>query len=229
MWWWAVIFVAVGLLGLAAYYLLVVTEGLYLGRRMVIWLYDLTAHRYDRIKAFEPVYEEFFLIRPLLGRLQPVANPLLLDVATGTGRLPYFLLEYPHFNGRVVGLDASYKMLLGAAGKLRPYLDKGRAGLVRQYAHHLPFADDCFDVVTCLEALEFFPKDGTVLREMVRVLKPGGTLLVTRRKGVWGKAFVGRYRDVSQFEAYLQTFGLQEVYTVPWQEDYDQVYGRKPA
>jgi hypothetical protein len=64
---------------------------------------------------------------------------------------------------------------------------------------------------------------------MIRVLKPGGTLLVTRRKGSDAKLFVGRYRNVQQFEAVLIQLGLEDVHTNPWQEDYDQVFGKKPV
>ncbi len=215
------------LAGLLLYYLLIVTEGVFLGRRVVVWLYDLTAVRYDNLKAVDPHFESFFLARPLQHHLKQFPNPLILDVATGTGRLPVALLEEPLFHGRIIGLDAADKMLAVAAEKLRPY--RHRATLVQQTADRLPFPTNCFDAVTCLEALEFFPDDKTAVREMVRVLKPGGVLLVTRRKGVWGKAFLRRYRSVVQFEKFLATIGLEAVYTVPWQHEYDQVYGRKPS
>lgn len=224
---WFLITLAALLLGALLYWLLVVTEGVYLGRRVVVWLYDITAHRYDGIKEFEDDAESFFVIRPLLHRLDPNPAPLILDVATGTGRVPYYLLETPTFNGRVVGLDASARMLAQAAVKLRPY--GPRAALVQQTADRLPFPDNCFDAVTCLEALEFFPSDTAALREMVRVLRPGGYILVTRRRGREGKAFLGRYRDVNTFEALLRELGLEAVQTLPWQVDYDQVYGRKPS
>lgn len=224
---WIAILLTTAVLAALLYWLLVTTEGVYLGRRVVVWLYDITAHKYDGIKEFEPDAEQFFVIRPLLVRLRQVPNPLVLDVATGTGRLPTFLLEAPTFNGRVVGLDASGKMLKIAAEKIRPY--GHRASLVQQLADQLPFAENQFDLVTCLEALEFFPSDTAALQEMVRVLKPGGTLLVTRRKGREAKLFVGRYRSVPQFEAVLTQLGLEEVHTNPWQEDYDQVFGRKPV
>lgn len=224
---WLVIILTTAVLALILYWLLVTTEGVYLGRRVVVWLYDITAHKYDGIKEFDPDAEQFFLIRPLLVRLRRVPNPLVLDVATGTGRLPSFLLDAPTFNGRVVGLDASEKMLRLAGEKLRPY--GHRASLVQQMADKLPFANNQFDLVTCLEALEFFPSDTAALREMVRVLKPGGTLLVTRRKGSEAKLFVGRYRNVAQFEAVLTELGLEEVHTNPWQMDYDQVFGKKPV
>jgi ubiquinone/menaquinone biosynthesis C-methylase UbiE len=222
---WLTFFLTTAVLGVLLYWLLITTEGVYLGRRVVVWLYDITAHKYDGIKAFDPEEEQFFLIRPLLLRLRHKPNALVLDVATGTGRVPHFLLAEPTFNGRIVGLDASTEMLRLAMDKLRPYGD--RASLVQQVADRLPFPDNQFDLVTCLEALEFFPSDTAALQEMVRVLQPGGTLLVTRRKGREGKAFIGRYRNVQQFEAHLQQLGLEDVYTNPWQVDYDQVFGRK--
>ena len=224
---WLGLALLTAVLGLLYYWLFIVTEGLYLGRRVVVWLYDLTAHKYDSIKEFDPEAEQFFLIRPLVVRLRHVPNPLVLDVATGTGRLPYFLLEEATFNGRIIGLDASGKMLQLAQEKLRPY--GHRASLVQQVADALPFPSNQFDLVTCLEALEFFPSDTAALREMVRVLRPGGTLLVTRRKGPEGKAFIGRYRTVAQFEALLTGLGLEAVHTNPWQLDYDQVFGKKPV
>ncbi len=102
---WLGLALLTAVLGLLYYWLFIVTEGLYLGRRMVVWLYDITAHKYDVIKEFDPEAEQFFLIRPLVVRLRPIPNPLVLDVATGTGRLPYFLLEEATFNGRIVGQD----------------------------------------------------------------------------------------------------------------------------
>lgn len=224
---WLTVLLTTAVLAAILYWLFITTEGVYLGRRVVVWLYDITAHRYDGIKEFEPDAEQFFLIRPLLVRLRHIPNPLVLDVATGTGRLPYFLLESPTFNGRVVGLDASRKMLQIAQEKLRPY--RHRASFVQQVADQLPFTDNQFDLVACLEALEFFPSDTAALQEMVRVLKPSGTLLVTRRKGREAKAFIGRYRTVARFEELLLALGLEEVHTNPWQMDYDQVFGRKPT
>ena len=216
---------ALALIGLFLYWLLVLTEGAYLGRRVVVWLYDLTANQYDGIKEFDPDAESFFLIRPLRHRLKHIPNPLVLDVATGTGRLPYSLLEDPLFNGSVIGLDPARKMLNFAVEKLEPF--PYRAALVQQTAVPLPFADNTFDAVTCLEALEFFPSDKKAIVEMVRVLKPNGILLVTRRRGRDGKMFPGRYKTVAQFEAMLAELGATNVQTLPWQVEYDQVYGRK--
>ncbi len=224
---WYILATGLALTGLFLYWLLVITEGVYLGRRVVVWLYDLTAGKYDGIKEFAPEMESFFVVRPLRHRLRHAPAPLILDVATGTGRVPWFLLEDPLFNGRVIGLDASEKMLRLAAEKLKPY--GRRAAFAQQTADRLPFADNTFPAVACLESLEFFPSDVAALQEMVRVLQPGGVLLVTRRRGREAKLFLDRYRNVPQFEALLRDVGLVDVHTLPWQEDYDQVFGRKPA
>lgn len=211
---------------LLLYWLLVITEGVYLGRRLVVWMYDITAHRYDRIKEFDEDAERFLVIRPLLWRIADRPAPLMLDVATGTGRLPSFLLDEPTFNGRIIGLDASARMLAYARSKLEMYHQ--RVGLVQQIASDLPFPNEAFDAVSCLEALEFFPSDTAALQEMIRVLRPGGVLLVTRRRGWEAKTFFGRYRDRDEFEAYLAVLGLAEVETLIWQIEYDLVFARKP-
>lgn len=225
--WITLIILCIGLvlLGFLLYWLLIITEGVYLGRRAVVWMYDLTAHKYDHIKAYDAYAEEIFVIRPLCYRLQRTPAPRILDVATGTGRLPWFILQQPTFHGYVTGLDASTKMLKQAAKKLSSYTY--RVNLVQGTAVPLPFPNNSFDAVTCLESLEFFPSDEEALREMIRVLRPGGTLMVTRRRGWEAKTFVGRYRDTQQFELLLQDMGLISIDTKPWQVDYDQVFALK--
>ncbi len=214
-------------LGLLLYWLLVITEGVYLGRRLVVWMYDLTAHRYDGIKQFDPDTESFLVIRPLLVRLASRPAPLVLDVATGTGRLPLFLLEEATFNGRVIGLDASGRMLASARAKLKEH--RHRASLVQQTAADLPFDDNIFDAVTCLESLEFFPNDSAALQEMFRVLRPGGTFMTTRRRGWEAKTFIGRYHDRETFEARLENLGFTGVEFQLWQIEYDLVFAQKPG
>ena len=214
-------------LGLLLYWLLVITEGVFLGRRLVVWMYDLTAHRYDGIKQFDPDTESFFVIRPLLSSLADRPVPVVLDVATGTGRVPLFLLEEATFNGRVIGLDASARMLAFARAKLRGY--SHRVSLVQQTAADLPFADNTFDAVTCLESLEFFPDDSAALQEMFRVLRPGGAIMTTRRRGWEAKTFVGRYRDREAFEAHLEVLGFSGTESQLWQVEYDLVFAHKPS
>jgi ubiquinone/menaquinone biosynthesis C-methylase UbiE len=109
---------------------------------------------------------------------------------------------------------------------LQPY--GRRVSLVQQTAADLPFPDSTFNTVSCLEALEFFPNDTKALKDMFRVLQPGGLLMVTRRRGWEGKAFLGRYRSADQFERHLQSIDFEAVETLPWQVEYDLVFAQKP-
>ena len=70
------------------YWQLILAEGAYFGKRVVAWLYDLVATRYNSIKQYDPADDARFLGEPLTLSLQGEAEPLVLDVATGTSRLP---------------------------------------------------------------------------------------------------------------------------------------------
>jgi len=203
---------------------LMIAEGAYLGPRMVARTYDWVARRYDAIKQFDARDEDWCVAGPLLQAMAGVRRPLLLDVATGTGRLPIALLRN-RFPGQIVGLDLSWGMLRQARAKLDLYSERVR--LVWQDADRLPFADDTFDAVSCLEALEFLPRPREALAEMVRVLAPGGILFVTNRVGREARLLPGRALSRSQFEQALNAQALQEIRVWPWQVDYDLAAARK--
>lgn len=217
------------LLGLLGYWLVRMTEGAYLGQRAVQGLYDLGAATFDRVKDFDHYEELIFLGRPLFDRLEETAGAeaLVLDVATGTARLPLALLDIPFFEGQLVGVDVSRRMLLEAARKTAPF--SGRVHLIHYPATPLPFAADAFDAVAMLEALEFLPDRAAALREMVRVLKPGGWLMVTNRIGWHARYMPGRTEAPAAFAGRLADLGLEEVSTHPWQTYYDLVWARKPG
>lgn len=222
---WLIVGGLVLAVGLLLYWLLVTTEGVYLGRRVVAWMYDLTAQRYDGIKQFEADDERRAIAKPFLAALGRQARPLVLDVATGTGRVPALLLSEPSFEGRIVGLDAAGKMLAQAKAKLEqlPAGRGQRAILVQQAADALPFAAEQFEAICCLEALEFFPDDQAALQEMARVLKPDGFLMTSRRIGLEGRLFFGRYRSATEFEDDLAKLGFTGIRSHVWQVNYNMV------
>ncbi len=217
----------VGLLFLAAflYWAFVITEGAYLGASIVAWTYDLTARRYDAIKRFRLKDDIWLLSSPMVAALRAVSAPLVLDVATGTGRMPLALFEQGRFRGYVVGLDLSAKMLEQAGRKLAPYT--GRYALLRHDAQELPFPDETFDAVSCLEALEFTPSPERVLHEMARVLRPGGIFLVTNRINWESRLMPGKAFADDQLRAMLHAVGLVSIEIRPWQVYYDLVWARK--
>jgi ubiquinone/menaquinone biosynthesis C-methylase UbiE len=225
MWIWLLVGLAIVLLGAFLYWALIVTEGAYLGARIVAWTYDLTARRYDGIKHFNPLDDAWLLSGPMSRRLREVDCPLVLDVATGTGRMPLALLGHPVFQGYVLGLDLSRKMLIQAQDKLRARA--GRYALVWRDAQSLPFPDETFDAVCCLEALEFMPSPQRVLDEMARVLRPGGVFLVTNRINWEGKLMPGKAFSDDHLRAMLLRVGLVQIEFRPWQVYYDLIWARK--
>jgi ubiquinone/menaquinone biosynthesis C-methylase UbiE len=218
--------IAGGLLTAAfGYWLFVITEGMYLGQRVVTWLYDASATRYDAIKQYDPDMEAAFLGRPLSTALKSVPAPLVLDVGTGTGRLPGALLEQPAFRGQVIGVDASQRMLREAAERLDG--QRHHSLLIWRDARRLPFPDGVFDAVTCLEMLEFTPDPRAQLTEAVRALRPGGVLVTTRRRGWQARLMPGKFYSRDAFKRLLESLGVEHVELQAWQMDYDLVWGVK--
>lgn len=222
---WLVLAVLLMFLALFLYWVFIISEGSYFGARFVVWLYDLSAGQYDGIKKFNDGEEDWYVGLPLWRAIQSVRCALVLDVATGTARLPLALLRRSHFDGRIVALDLSREMLRLADEKLTPYGD--RVTLLCQDAMQLPFPNATFDAVTCLEALEFLPGPARVLSEMVRVLRPGGVLFTTNRVGWEARLLPGKALSRKRLQAILDALPLQAVEVRRWQVFYDQVWARK--
>ncbi|MCD2256431.1 demethylmenaquinone methyltransferase [Lactobacillus sp. CC-MHH1034] len=105
--------------------------------------------------------------------LQLTAGDQILDVCCGTGVWSFGLAQYVGPSGLITGLDFSEAMLQIATEK------KDAAGLTNVRfeqgdAQHLPFPDNHFDRVTIGFGLRNVPDADQVLREMFRVVKPGG-------------------------------------------------------
>ncbi len=218
--------VIVILSALFLYWQLVVAEGAYFGKGVVAWLYNLVAQRYNRIKQYDAEDDARFLGAPLALSLQGISQPIVLDVATGTSRLPLTLCRQPLFHGQIIALDNARRMLHEATQYVQTYRD--RVTWVWQPAVPLPFDDHTFDLVTCLEALEFMPSTPAALGEFIRVLKPGGLLLVTNRTGSGRRLMPGKTYRQEQFEALLQSLQQTDITTQVWQVDYDLVWSLKP-
>ena len=130
------------------------------------------------------------------------------------------------FDGHVAGIDASQRMLSVAQEKTSAQDFASFITLLRADATGLPFPAERFDAVTCLEALEFMPDQAAALAEMARVLAPGGTLLTTIR--IDTRWMPDRAWDEPKMRAALEALGLRDIHFAIWQEDYSQVWARKP-
>lgn len=132
----------------------------------------------DQIAAAN-AYEALFvpsLFGPWAPRLVDAAQiqfgQRVLDVASGTGILAREIALRVGSTGSVVGLDPNPGML-AVAERIAPRVE-WRQGV----AESLPFSDQSFDAVVCQFGLMFFTDRRQALREMLRVLTPGGRLVV---------------------------------------------------
>jgi ubiquinone/menaquinone biosynthesis C-methylase UbiE len=221
-----ILFVLIALFVAFLYWQLILAEGAYLGKRVVAWLYDVVATRYNAIKQYDPDDDARFLSLPLSLSLQGESEPLVLDVATGTSRLPLALCQQPLFHGRIIALDNARRMLREATRYVADHRE--RVTWVWAHAVPLPFDDNTFELVTCLEALEFMPDTRAALAECARVLKPGGLLLVSNRIATGAKVMPGKTFSKAKFEVLLQALGQSDVTTQVWQFDYDLIWSIKP-
>jgi ubiquinone/menaquinone biosynthesis C-methylase UbiE len=223
---WAAIATALGLVALGAflYWALVITEGVYLGPWAVRTLYDLTPEYYDRIKAITWQRDDECLTMPLCEWLEGVQQPLILDVGTGTGRFPAAVLPDERFDGQVWGLDISLGMLRRARERLVRFGE--RCTLIWGDADDLPFPDETFDAVVCLETLEFTPSPKRTVSELMRVLRPGAVLLLTNRIGR-ARWFPGRTYGDDELIGLLCGYPLSKIEIHTWNTFYDQVWIRK--
>jgi SAM-dependent methyltransferase len=203
---------------------LYISEGAHFGRRFVLWLYDLSASRYNWIKGYDREWEVRYLGEPVAQVIGSLPKARVLDVGAGTGRLAWALEQSGRFQGQIVCLEPSRAMmgqqLVGGSIVSRLWL--------QAWAGRLPFPANSFDVVSSLEMLEFTPNPSRTLAEMVRVLRPGGWLLLTNRIGWQAPLILGRTISRERFPAFLEDHGLEQVEVFHWQLDYDLAWARKP-
>jgi ubiquinone/menaquinone biosynthesis C-methylase UbiE len=111
------------------------------------------------------------LVREILDELPPGRA---LDAACGTGRHNAYLASLGH---TVIGVDSSAAMLERAREKVPD------GEFVEADLHDLPLPDDHVDLVVCALALVHVPDLEPVLAELVRVLRPGGDLVISDQRG----------------------------------------------
>jgi ubiquinone/menaquinone biosynthesis C-methylase UbiE len=130
--------------------------------------------------------------RVLLELVPPRPGDAVLDVATGPGTVAREAARAVGADGRVTGLDMSAAML--AAGRAWQ-AESGAAPIeyVEAAAASMPLPDNTFDVAYCQQGLQHMSDPLAALREMRRVLKPGGRLGVA----LWTQSPFGLFREIT--------------------------------
>jgi demethylmenaquinone methyltransferase/2-methoxy-6-polyprenyl-1,4-benzoquinol methylase len=127
--------------------------------------------RYDALSAALSFWQDPRWRRALVSAVAPEAGQRVLDVATGTGMVAAELLA--RADCTVVGIDQSAAMLAGARQRFAA-VGQGRVELIEGQAEALPFADESFDALTFTYLLRYVDDPGATVRELARVLRPGG-------------------------------------------------------
>ncbi len=119
------------------------------------------------------------ILMRLLHRHSSGESPAILDVGCGTGAIVQQLARL----GPVIGLDPCAEALAYCRTRVAP-----RSGLVAGTMSRLPFSDASFEIVTAFDVLEHDPDPQACVREIRRVLKPGGLFFssVPAYRFMWG-------------------------------------------
>ena len=142
--------------------------------------FDGWAHTYDRSIVqhllFQPAYRMF--MEELHRWRHDQDGPFdLLDIGSGTGTWTAMVAGSPLPARRIVGVDYSARMCSVADAKGRQIAGR-TPSFLNADAEHLPFADASFDAVTCSHSFHHYPHQAAAIREMHRVLRPGGRLML---------------------------------------------------
>jgi ubiquinone/menaquinone biosynthesis C-methylase UbiE len=132
-----------------------------------------------------------------LGHVSIGSDATILDIGCGGGRTIYKMAAIAT-KGKVYGVDYSQTSVAESRRTNRQWIQTGRVEIHHGSVSHLPFADQMFDLVTAVETHFYWPDLPADMREVLRVLKPGGALAVIAEVYKGGKydRQVQRFADV---------------------------------
>jgi ubiquinone/menaquinone biosynthesis C-methylase UbiE len=144
----------------------------------------------------------------------------ILDVGCGGGKTVQKLAEMAS-DGRVYGVDYSPQSVATSRQTNAQLIRAGRVDIQQGSVSHLPFPDHTFDLVSAVETHYYWPDPAADFREVLRVLKPGGRVVVIAEtyKGMrfnavyrWGmKLLRATYLSASEHSELLRTAGYSDV------------------
>ena len=162
----------------------------------------------------------------------------VLDVGCGGGRTIHKLAGIAA-RGKVYGIDLSEESVMVSSRTNQQLIRMGRAEIRRGSVSSLPFSDSTFDLVTAVETHYFWPDLVAGMQEILRVLKPGGNLMIIgeiykggkydHRNQKFGERMNLAYQSVDELSELFSRAGYTYVHMF---EEYDKGWicgiGRRP-
>lgn len=145
-------------------------------KEQVAKMFDNISHRYDFLNHFLSLGIDKSWRKKAIRILEPLHPQYILDVATGTGDFALQALVLKP--KQITGIDISEGMLEIGRKKVRDRNLSAIIDLIHGDSENLPFEENKFDAVTVAFGVRNFENLKRGMREICRVLKPGGTLVV---------------------------------------------------
>ena len=143
----------------------------------VAGMFDNIAHRYDFLNRFLSCGIDIVWRKKMLKKLDAAQPKTILDVATGTGDVA--IMAAKRLNPRkVIGIDISEGMLEVGRKKITKLLLNNKIELLKGDSEAINSPDNSFDAVTVAFGVRNFENLEKGLSEILRVMKPGGKLVV---------------------------------------------------
>jgi demethylmenaquinone methyltransferase / 2-methoxy-6-polyprenyl-1,4-benzoquinol methylase len=137
-------------------------------------LFTTLPQRYDRLAEFLSMGQNGRWRRAMVDHIVPSSPGRMLDVASGTAGVALQLAS--RTSADVVGVDLTKAMLAQGHRNVARASMGERVQLVAGRAEQLPFPDDSFDALTFTYLLRYVDDPQATLRELARVVKPGGAM-----------------------------------------------------
>lgn len=183
---------------------------------------------YDKMNSVISFQRHIAWRRETMKRMNVKQGSIALDVCCGTADWTIAMADAVGGRGRAIGLDFSNNMLKIGREKIKDY---SNIELIHGNAMELPFEDNTFDYVTIGFGLRNVPDYMTVLKEMHRVVKPGGKVVCLETSQptmigfkqlyygyfrfvmpVFGKLFAKSYNEYSWLQESARDFpGMREL------------------
>lgn len=151
--------------------------------------FNKIARRYDLATGLSQGYG--FDLEKSAALLQLKGDETVLDLCCGTGKSTAALLPFIT-GGKITGIDNSEEMLRAAREKFRAESESGKTEFLLYDAMQLPYEENSVDVIFMAYGLRNMPDYDMCIRNLYRILKPGGKLLIhdySLSENAWSKLY----------------------------------------